>query len=68
MEPLSIQDQTDADELVASRIESIYRSFPGGLGEFFEHLRTERVNTEQSQSDSGLSSAMAQCEEASGVD
>jgi hypothetical protein len=46
--PLAVQTQSDADELIASRLQLIYKQFDGGLAEFFERLQQERSEKDSS--------------------
>lgn len=46
--PLPVQTQSDADELIANRLQLIYQQFDGGLAEFFERLQQERSEKESS--------------------
>jgi hypothetical protein len=43
---LVIQDQSDANELIARRINVIYSRFDGGLGEFFDRLQQQQRECE----------------------
>ncbi|HZF01751.1 MAG TPA: hypothetical protein VE344_07635 [Methylomirabilota bacterium] len=40
--PLTVRDQSDADETIARRLKLIYNGVEGGLGGFFERLRREK--------------------------
>ena len=44
--PLAVQSQSDTDELIANRIQLIYKQFDGGLAEFFDRLQKERSEKE----------------------
>ena len=48
---LVIQDQTDANELIARRINVIYSKFDGGLGEFFDRLKREQGEYDSASSE-----------------
>lgn len=44
--PLAVQNQSDADELIANRLQLIYKEFDGGLAEIFDRLQRERNEKE----------------------
>jgi hypothetical protein len=47
---LIVQSRDEANDLLARRISQIYSNFGGGLGEFFDKLKTDRDNKNSAES------------------